>query len=191
MRADDFTPEQVARAVAFMDQKFEVARTGEGWDRLAGSMARAAREGWLAYVNAPSSLESLRWNWEHVLSYDPLPALERMHCPVLVLYGGLDRIVPATHSSGRMEEILRKAGNRDTTVRVFKGANHAFLEAVTGGRREGPSLRGFVAGYFDAHVQWLSERVDIPAILPAETSATGASGPSIDPPIDPPVEMAT
>ena len=119
-----------------MDQKFEVARTGEGWDRLTDAMGRAAREGWLAYVNAPTSLESLQWNWQHVLSYDPLPALERMRCPVLVLYGGLDRIVPATHSSGRMEEILRKAGNRDTTVRVFKDANHAFLEAVTGGRRE-------------------------------------------------------
>jgi uncharacterized protein len=192
MRADAFAPEQISRAIAFMDLKFEVARTGLGWERLSDSMGRAAREGWLAYVNAPTSLESLQWNWEHVLSYDPLPALERMRCPVLVLYGGLDRIVPATHSSGRMEEILRKAGNRDTTVRVFKDANHAFLEAVTGGRREGPSLRGFVAGYFDAHVQWLSERVDIlPSLPAAETSATGASGPSIDPPIEPPaVEMA-
>jgi dienelactone hydrolase len=184
LRADGFEPELVAHAVAFMDQKFTVARTGEGWDRLTAAMTRAAREGWLTYVNAPSSLESLRWNWDNVLSYDPLPALERMRCPVLVLYGGLDRIVPATHSSNRMEEVLRKAGNRDTTVRVFKGANHAFLEAVTGGKREGPSLRGFVAGYFDAHVSWLSERVDIPAATPAPaaSSATGAaaSGPSVE-----------
>jgi hypothetical protein len=90
-----------------------------------------------------------------------------------------------------MEEILRKAGNRDTTVRVFKGANHAFLEAVTGGRREGPSLRGFVAGYFDVHIQWLARRVDIPpSLIPAETAATGASGPSMDPPMEPPVDMA-
>jgi dienelactone hydrolase len=182
MRADSFTAEQVARAVAFMDQKFDVARTGEGWDRLVSSMGRAGREGWLPYVNAPSTLESLQWNWTHVLSYDPLPALERLRCPVLVLYGGLDRIVPATHSSARMEAILRKAGNRDTTVRVFKSANHAFLEAVTGGRREGPSLRGFVAGYFDAHVEWLTGRVDIPPQgAPADTAATApSSGPSME-----------
>ena len=182
MRADDFTPEQVARAVAFMDQKFEVARTGEGWDRLLVTMGRVGREGWLPYVNAPTTLESLQWNWTHVLSYDPLPALERLRCPVLVLYGGLDRIVPATHSSERMEAILRKAGNRDTTVRVFKGANHAFLEAVTGGRREGPSLRGFVAGYFDAHVAWLTSRVDILESVPAAGAAATApsSGPSME-----------
>lgn len=184
MRADDFSPEQVARATAFMDQKFDVARTGQGWDRLVETMGRASREGWLTYVNAPTSLESLQWNWTNVLSYDPLPALERLRCPVLVLYGGLDRIVPATHSSGRMEEILRQAGNRDTTVRVFKGANHAFLEAVTGGKREAPSLRGFVAGYFDAHVEWLTGRVDIPESVPAtDTTATApVSGPSMDQP---------
>ena len=60
LRADGFAPELVAHAVAFMDQKFEVARTGEGWDRLTGAMARGAREGWLSYVNAPPSLESLQ-----------------------------------------------------------------------------------------------------------------------------------
>jgi pimeloyl-ACP methyl ester carboxylesterase len=186
LRADGFTVELVAHATAFMDQKFEVARTGDGWDRLTTGMARGAREGWLTYVNAPTSLESLQWNWQHVLSYDPLPALERLQCPVLVLYGGLDRIVPATHSSNRMEKILRGAGNRDATVRVFKTANHAFLEAVTGGKREAPSLRGFVSGYFDTHVDWLTGRVDIPARLPSvtETTATGVA------PVEPSVDMA-
>jgi hypothetical protein len=165
-----------------MDLKFEVASTGERWDRLEGAMVRAAREGWIGYVNAPTSLESLQWNWRYVLSYDPLPALERLTCPVLVLYGGLDRIVPATHSSSRMEEILRNAGNRDTTVRVFEKANHAFLAAVTGGRREQPSLRGFVAGYFEAHVEWLSHRVDIRPAQGADapTSDDASSGPSDD-----------
>jgi uncharacterized protein len=176
MRADGFKPDVVARALAFMDLKFEVARTGQGWDRLTSGAERAAREGWVSYVNLPSSLESLQWNWQNVLSYDPMPALEKMTCPVLVLYGGLDTIVPATHSSSRMEDTLRKAGNRDTTVRVFERANHAFLEAVTGGKRENGSLRGFVAGYLDSHVDWLRERVDIPAPQPStdasETSAT-------------------
>jgi dienelactone hydrolase len=179
LRADGFKPDVVARAVGFMDQKFEVARTGRGWDRLAGAMTRATEEGWASYVNPPSSLESLQWNWEHVLSYDPLPALERMTCPVLVLYGGLDTIVPATHSSSRMEATLRNAGNRDTTVRVFERANHGFLQAVTGGKRENGSLRGFVAGYLDAHVEWLSARVAIPSAVPSPSvSATTSTAPA-------------
>ena len=119
-----------------MDQKFEVARTGEGWDALQAAMVRGAREGWLSYVNPPPSLENLRWNWDHILSYDPAPALEALNCPVLVLYGGLDTIVPARVHRDRMQAALERARTRDVTIKVFDKANHAFLQAVTGGRRE-------------------------------------------------------
>jgi len=159
LAADGFAPDVIARAVSFMDQKFEVARTGEGWADLQASMARAAREGWLSYVNPPPSLENLRWNWDHVLSYDPAPALEAITCPVLVLYGGLDSIVPARIHRDRMKAMLERAHTRDVTIKVFEQANHAFLEAVTGGRRETPALKGFVAGYLGTHIAWLSERL--------------------------------
>jgi dienelactone hydrolase len=159
MAADGFAPDLIAHAVSFMDQKFEVARTGEGWDALQGAMARGAREGWLSYVNPPPTLENLRWHWEHVLSYDPAPALEALNCPVLVLYGGLDTIVPARVHRDRMQAALERARTRDVTIKVFDKANHAFLQAVTGGRREGAALKGFVAGYLGTHVAWLSERL--------------------------------
>jgi hypothetical protein len=42
---------------------------------------------------------------------------------------------------------------------VFDQANHAFLHAVTGGRRESPALKGFVDGYLGTHVAWLAERL--------------------------------
>lgn len=159
LAADGFAPELIAHAVAFMDQKFEVARTGHGWEALQAAMVRGAREGWLSYVNPPPSLENLRWNWEHVLSYDPAPALEALNCPVLVLYGGLDTIVPARVHRDRMQAALERARTRDVTIKVFDKANHAFLQAVTGGRREGAALKGFVDGYLGTHVAWLSERL--------------------------------
>ena len=142
-----------------MDQKFEVARTGDGWDALQATMVRGAREGWLSYVNPPPSLENLRWNWDHILAYDPAPALEALTCPVLVLYGGLDTIVPARVHKERMRAALERARTRDVTIKVFDQANHAFLQAVTGGRRETPALKGFVAGYLGTHIAWLSERL--------------------------------
>lgn len=159
LAADGFAPELIAHAVSFMDQKFEVARTGEGWDALQSAMVRGAREGWLSYVNPPPTLENLRWNWDHVLSYDPAPALEALNCPVLVLYGGLDTIVPARVHRDRMQAALERARTRDVTIKVFDKANHAFLQAVTGGRREGAALKGFVDGYLGTHVAWLSERL--------------------------------
>jgi dienelactone hydrolase len=158
LAADGFTPDRIAHAVSFMDQKFEVARTGQGWDALEAAMGRGAREGWLSYVNPPPTLENLRWNWDHILSYDPAPALEAVSCPVLVLYGGLDTIVPARVHKERMRAALERARTRDVTIKVFDQANHAFLQAVTGGRRETPALKGFVAGYLGTHIAWLSER---------------------------------
>jgi hypothetical protein len=58
LAADGFSQDAIAHAVSFMDQKFEVARTGQGWDALQAAMTRGAREGWLSYVNAPPSLEN-------------------------------------------------------------------------------------------------------------------------------------
>ena len=159
LAADGFAPEVIAHAASFMDLKFEVARTGHGWDELQAKMALGAREGWLSYVNPPPSLENLRWNWEHVLSYDPAPALEALACPILVLYGGRDTIVPARVHRDRMQAALDRARTRDVTIKVFDQANHAFLQAVTGGRRENAALKGFVDGYLGTHVAWLSERL--------------------------------
>ena len=158
MRADGQPGESVARALAFMDQKFEVSRTGEGWNRLQDAMEVGTREGWLSYVNPPSSLESLRWHWDHVFSYDPLPVLQRLSVPMLVLYGELDAIVPPKVHRARMEQALQEAGKHNVTIREFAKANHGFFEAITGGRQEQPLLGNFVAGYFEARTAWVRAR---------------------------------
>ncbi len=58
-----------------------------------------------------------------------------------------------------MQAALERARTRDVTIKVFDNANHAFLHAITGGRREGAALKGFVDGYLDTHVAWLSGRL--------------------------------
>ncbi len=158
MRADGQPADAVAQAVAFMDRKFEVSRTGDDWDGLVEAMEQGAREGWLAYVNPPSSLESLRWHWDHIFSYDPLPVLRRLTVPMLVLYGELDSIVPPKVHKARMEQTLREAGRHDVTIREFARANHGFFEAITGGRQEQARLGNFVAGYFEARTDWVRAR---------------------------------
>lgn len=168
MRADGHASESIARAVAFMDRKFEVARTGEGWNGLVVAMAAAERAGWLPYVNPPSSLDSLRWHWDHVFSYDPLPVLRQLDVPMLVLYGELDAIVPPKVHKARMEQAVRDAGKHNVTIREFARANHGFFEAITGGRMEQPRLTGFVPGYFEARTAWVR----------SQSQASAASVPS-------------
>jgi dienelactone hydrolase len=158
MRADGHRGETIAQAVAFMDQKFDVARTGEGWDRLESAMQAGEKAGWLPYVNAPASLESLQWHWNHVFSYDPLPVLKQLDVPMLVLYGELDSVVPPKVHKARMEQAVREMGKGLVTIREFARANHGFFEAITGGRQEQPNLGAFVAGYFDTRTEWVLAR---------------------------------
>lgn len=158
MRADGHRGDAIAQAVAFMDRKFDVARTGEGWKGLQDAMRAGEKAGWLSYVNAPTSLDSLRWNWDHVFSYDPLPVLQRLEVPMLVLYGELDSVVSPKVHKALMERAVREMGKHQVTIREFAGANHGFFEAITGGRQEQPSLGTFVAGYFEARTAWVRAR---------------------------------
>lgn len=159
MRADGRPGPDVAEAIAFMHLKFEVARTGEGWADLERRIARGKEQNWIQYVNAPTSLEGLRWNWQHILSYDPRPALAALRCPVLALYGERDTIVAPEVHVARMREALAHAATRDLTVHVVAGANHQFFSAISGGPGEAGQLREFAGGYFDTRLGWLRQRL--------------------------------
>jgi dienelactone hydrolase len=184
MRADGRPAADIERALAFMDRKFEVARTGDGWPDIEHLMAEGAREGWLSYTNPPTSLDNLRWNGTHVFPYDPGPALAALRIPVLLLYGALDRIVPPGASRERIEAALRAAGNRDVTAHVLDGANHNFYRAVSGAPGEAPGVTGFVPEYFEIRTTWLRERLDerrpVAGVAPedagAAETARGAAG---------------
>jgi pimeloyl-ACP methyl ester carboxylesterase len=159
MRADGRSRESIAKAISFMDRKFKVARTGKGWDGLVKLSEQGQREGWARYINAPSSLENLRWNWDHIFSYDPRPALEALRCPVLAIYGSRDTVVaPALHLA-RMRDALARSAARHATVRELPGANHHFYAANTGGPDEISGLQGFADGYFDTRLNWLRQYV--------------------------------
>ncbi|MGE3844388.1 MAG: alpha/beta hydrolase family protein [Vicinamibacterales bacterium] len=150
MKAADWPSRDIDQALAFMDRKFEVARTGIGWDELNERRARGLREGWLTYVNAPVSLEALRWSWDHLLSYDPRPALESLRVPVLALYGGADTVVDSNLNATVLEGLLA-AHARNVTVRKIPDANHSFLRNDSAPGR----ARAFVRGYFEQRVAWV------------------------------------
>jgi dienelactone hydrolase len=182
MQADGFRADVVASAVAFMDEKGRVGRSGEGWDALVQRMEQGRAEGWLRYTNPPTSLESLQWNWRHVMSFDPVPVLEQVRVPVLALFGELDTIVSPALNRTRLEHALARAGNRDVTVRVLPGANHHFLSARTGGPGEVPTLEAFVDGYFPASPAWLESRgVVASTAIGAGTATTAPAGATVAP----------
>ncbi len=70
------------------------------------------------------------------MTYDPIPALERVKCPVLAMGGSLDFQVPAEDNLTLIGNALKKGGNRDYTTRLMPELNHVFQHATTGSESE-------------------------------------------------------
>ena len=104
-----------------------------------------------------STIKQFSSKWmKYFLSYDPIPALEKTTCPVLLLFGGKDLQVPVGQNRKPMEEALTKAGNSDYTTRIYPDANHLFQEAGTGSPNEYPQLpKEFVPGFLDDITEWI------------------------------------
>jgi uncharacterized protein len=84
-----------------------------------------------------SRIRQLTSPWMHYfLTYDPVPALEKVHCPVLAIGGDKDLQVPAAIDLAIIKNALAKAGNQHVTTQVLPGLNHLFQTAQTGSPNE-------------------------------------------------------
>jgi pimeloyl-ACP methyl ester carboxylesterase len=149
-------PEKVVQeSVAFTKQWLDVARTGEGWDAFLKRREeiRQKNKYLLSWSSGEfKSLEQMRWYWNHVLAFSPLPALRNVTCPVLGVFGELDTSTEASVAAANMQRVLLGAGNKDVTVKIFPGAGHSL--AVASGDRMAP-------GVFDTLRSWLLTRVHV------------------------------
>lgn len=68
------------------------------------------------------------------LSYDPIPALKKVKCPVLAINGEKDLQVPPKENLGPIKKALKK--NKSVTIIEFPGMNHLFQECTTGSPNE-------------------------------------------------------
>lgn len=93
---------------------------------------------------------------KYFLSYDPSYALEKVTCPVLMLFGGKDLQVPVGQNQKPMEDALKKAGNSNYTVKIYPDANHLFQQAITGSPNEYGSLqKDFIPGFLNDITEWI------------------------------------
>jgi len=116
-----------------------------------------------AETSAKVKYEQLSSPWmTYFLSYDPVPALEKVTCPVLLIFGELDLQVPVTQNEQSMVDALIKGGNKDYGVKIFPNANHLFQTAITGSPSKYAELpKEFVPGFLDFMTKWMLDRVSV------------------------------
>jgi dipeptidyl aminopeptidase/acylaminoacyl peptidase len=149
MRADGLPEEQVTQGVAYVRSLMIAARLKHPYEQVDAEVLQVARdEPWFGYFAIPDAQL-----WDFFLrgdpDYDPVPILERVRCPVLAIFGALDRQIPAHKSARVFQQALRRAGNPDVTIRMFPNADHGIADAGS---------QHFAPGYLELMSRWIMER---------------------------------
>ena len=103
----------------------------------------------------PSKIAGLR----RLVTFDPTLTLLRVSStPTLALYGALDRNVDAADSAAHLREYLRRAGDRDVTIKMYPNAGHQLIVSKSGYNGDPAPPERFVPNYPQIMVTWLAQR---------------------------------
>jgi pimeloyl-ACP methyl ester carboxylesterase len=144
---------EIYQAVAFTRLGLGVGETGEDYDLFLEKRHEAIinKKTWVKGKKPDSSLEQMRWDWDHVWAFSPLPALKKVTCPVLGVFGELDTSTSAADAVENMRRVLSESGNKDFTLRIFPNAEHSLAEM--------PSRSRMAPGVFETLRSWLLKRI--------------------------------
>jgi len=97
---------------------------------------------------------------QYFIKYDPVPALEKVRCPVLALNGAKDLQVPPKENLEAIRKALAKGGNKQVTLKEFPNLNHLFQECTTGAPSEYATIEmTFSPAVLSEMVAWIHERI--------------------------------
>jgi hypothetical protein len=128
---------QVAQSLDFDRKAYELVRTEKDPGVLekkidAMVITSGMAEGAIpASVAAQIHMLSSPW-FRYFLDYDPLPALQKVKCPVLALNGEKDLQVSAAENLPLIQKTLEEAGNKKATTKSLPDLNHLFQHAESG-----------------------------------------------------------
>ncbi len=102
-------------------------------------------------------LQQFNNNWfKFFINYDPLPTLQNIKCPILLVYGGKDKQVDYAQNGKIIEAFLKQNGNKNVTTLFFENANHLFQLANTGSPNEYAELdKNYIPGFLEQITNWI------------------------------------
>lgn len=156
----------IREATAFARLRMDLIRGTGPYEALAQAQETVKTRPWFPVVHWCD--RTLFYAARRMVNYDSEPSWEKVHCPVLAIYGDRDR------SSGPPKPLvtlirrgLKKADNRDVTIRIFPDADHSLCRAGTkqakeagphADKGENPDAPDFVSDYLDLMSNWLAKR---------------------------------
>lgn len=144
----DADPDEIEAAMRPMLEAQLAAATGLEGDELDAVIEAQMRQlasPWLRYF----------------ITYDPRPALSKVHCPVLALNGTLDLQVWHEQNLPEIEKALMAAG-ADVTIKRYEGLNHLFQPARTGALMEYAVIETtFDEAVLEDMAEWIKDKTGL------------------------------
>jgi pimeloyl-ACP methyl ester carboxylesterase len=136
-RAAGMTSDQVAKSLDFDRESYNLVRSEMNRAALENKLLNLVQVSGLGPTLPPAFLQrQIHWTsspwFRYFLDYDPVPALQKTHCPVLALTGEKDLQVPPKENLPLARKALEVAGNKDFQVVELPGLNHQFQHCYTG-----------------------------------------------------------
>ena len=150
MRANGASEAAISRNREVQQRLFDVIRT-EKDDAAAKEKIKSIAPG----------QERVATPWfRYFLSYDPVPVLQKVTCPVLAINGEKDLQVPYRENLDAIGKALRAGGNTDVTTLSMPNLNHLFQTSQTGAPSEYAKIsETFAPAALDAISDWILKRV--------------------------------
>jgi uncharacterized protein len=143
-------------------EEWAVRRELRTSDAGAGSAAVST------YYRVAADVGALASNRAADLSFAPAPAWRRVAQPVLAMWGGEDRVVPARASAAALGEALADGRNADRSFRTFPGAAHNLGVAAEAFRPgSAPGFKQLSADWLRTHLEGEPPRPTVATALPA------------------------
>lgn len=166
MHERGFSAAETQDALGLYKQMIDYAFTGNGWEQLSAAQEKASHEKWGGYGIFPKDswwFKFIKLNFRH----DPIPVLQKLHCPVLVIFGGKDPNLPVDVSVLNVHKALASAPPGSLVV-VFPKAGHDLRDVPTPG--EPWSFGKFPSGYLGLVTSWVKDE-SVSSVLAAPAVA--------------------
>jgi pimeloyl-ACP methyl ester carboxylesterase len=150
LKTAGFDDDRVANARNFNRQSYDLARKEKDPQALEAKLTDLIDSTGMSTTLPPTTLKpqarmmTSPW-FRFFLDYDPVPALEKTHCPVLALNGDKDLQMAPKENLAQIQKALQQGGNNDFQTKELPGLNHLFQHALTGSPTEYGGIQETVA----------------------------------------------
>jgi len=144
--------DQIAAALAFFHHRADRLRRGDDLEEVLADQLSHRDAAWYPVLGDDGVVEHLAF-MARIYDYDPAPALGRVACPLLAIWGARDTYVPVAASAEAFAAGLGKAGNGSFRLEVVRDADHGLRLPATGGEERGPRIPDLM----DMLISWLRQ----------------------------------